>query len=247
VLAAPVLAAVAAGCGGGGDTKAPQLVERSAGTGPHQVWVFQEKGREPDSVVVFLHGLGGPTEDTPANHLAWLRHLARRGSLVVFPRYERYPGDTHAPQYLLETLGGLASSTDLSEKPVILVGYSRGGGLAVTYTTVASAAGLEPKTVVGLYPAINDKQLDPQGTAPGTRFVFLVGDQDEVVGGRGAAALQRWLVVNGYPKELVSTRTIRSGGGFTASHLSALETTPEARKALWAPVDRLVDETRAGS
>jgi len=209
--------------------------------------VFQEKGREPDSVVVFLHGLGGPTEDTPVNHLAWLRHLARRGSLVVFPRYERYPGDTLAPQYLLETLGGLASSTDLSKKPVILLGYSRGGGLAVTYTTVASAAGLEPKTVVGLYPAINDKQLDPHGTAPGTRFVFLVGDQDEVVGARGAAALQRWLVANGYPKELVSTRTIRSGAGFTASHLSALETTPAARNALWAPVDRLVDETRTGS
>jgi predicted esterase len=238
-------AAAVAGCGGAGPQEIPPLVERSVGTGPHQLWVFQEKGREPKSVVVFLHGLGGTSEDTPVNHLAWLRHLARRGSMVVFPRYERYPGDALAPRFLLETLGGLARSTNVSQKPVLLLGYSRGGGLAVTYSTIASAAGLEPSIVVGLFPAINDRQLDPAGTSPGTRFVFLVGDRDEVVGARGATTLRRWLLTNGYPRNLVSIKTIRSSPEFTASHLSALDATPAARRALWAPVDRLVDEARA--
>ena len=245
VLGASIVAAATAGCGG--RSAPPPLVERSVGRGPHQLWVFQEKGREPKSVVVFLHGLGGPSEDTPINHLPWLRHLARRGSLVVFPRYERYPGDALAPRYLLETLGALAHSTNVSDKPVLLLGYSRGGGLAVTYSTVASAAGLEPRTVVGLFPGINDKQLDPQGAAPGTRYVFFVGDHDEVVGNRGANVLRRWLLVNGYPKALVAVRTIRSTPQFTASHLSALEATPAAQKALWAPVDRLVEDVRSTS
>jgi predicted esterase len=167
--------------------------------------------------------------------------------MVVFPRYERYPGDKLAPQFLLETVGDLASSTDLGRKPVLLLGYSRGGGLAVTYSTVASVAGLEPKVVVGLFPGINDRQLDPQGTAPGTRFVFYVGDRDEVVGGRGAKALRRWLLANGYPKRLVSIEAVHSAEGFTASHLSALEDTPGAQEALWAPVDKLVDEIRQSS
>jgi hypothetical protein len=164
--------------------------------------------------------------------------------MVIFPRYERYPGDPLAPQFLLETLGGIAGSTGAADRPVLLLGYSRGGGLAVTYATVAAAAGLEPDLVVGLYPAINDRQLDPGGLSPGTRFVFLVGDRDEVVGGRGADALRRWLATNGYPRALVSVRTVASGQGFEATHLSALEDTAAARKALWAPVDRLVEEIR---
>jgi acetyl esterase/lipase len=240
-----IVAATATGCGG--RASAPPLTERSVGSGPHQFWVFQEKGREPKSVVVFLHGLGGASEDTPINHLPWLRHLARRGSLVVFPRYERYPGDALAPQFLLETLGALAHSTSVSDKPVLLLGYSRGGGLAVTYSTVASVAGLEPRIVVGLFPGINDQQLDPGGTAPGTRFVFLVGDRDEIVGDRGAKTLRRWLLANGYPANLVSIETIQSSPSFTASHLAALEVSPAARRALWEPVDRLVDDARAAS
>jgi acetyl esterase/lipase len=246
LLGASLVAAATTGCGAGGSSP-PPLVERSVGTGPHQLWVFQEKGREPKSLVVFLHGLGGPSEDTPVNHLDWLRHLARQGSMVVFPRYERYPGDTLAPQYLLETLGSLAQSTNAAEKPILVLGYSRGGGLGVTYSTIAAAAGLEPRIVVGLFPAINDRQLDPAGAAPGTRYVFLVGDRDEVVGARGATTLRRWLLANGYPSKLISIETIRSSPDFTASHLSALESTPAAQKALWVPVDRLVDEARAGS
>ena len=246
VVGAAIISAAAAGCGSSAHEALP-LVERSVGTGPHQLWVFQERGREPKSAVVFLHGLGGAAEETPLNHLPWLRHLARQGSIVVFPRYERYPGDRLAPQFLLETLAGLARSTNLGQKPLLLLGYSRGGGLAVTYSTVASAAGLEPKIVVGLFPGINDPQLDPQGTAPGTRFVFYVGDRDDVVAGRGANALRRWLLANGYPKRLVSVETVHSNSGFTASHLSALDETPGAQRALWAPVDRLVAETRKTS
>lgn len=164
--------------------------------------------------------------------------------MVIYPRYERYPGDPFAPQFLLETMGGLARSTNLREKPLLLIGYSRGGGLAVTYSTVATIAGLEPKIVVGLFPGINDRQLDPGGMVAGTRFVFLVGDRDEVVGGHGADALRRWLLANGYPKRLVSVTKITSTDEFNATHLSALEDSAGAQEALWKPVDRLVEETR---
>ena len=240
-----LVAAALAGCGGNRTASSPPLVERTFGTGAHQVWVYQEKDRSPRDLVVFLHGLGGPTEDTPANHLAWLRHLAHQGSMVVYPRYERYPGDPQAPRLLVETMTALSRSADLSGIPFVLIGYSRGGGLAVTYSTVASVTGLEPDVVVGLYPAINDRQLDPGGLAAGTRFVFLVGDRDEVVGRRGAEALRRWLTTNSYPKELITVSTVASSPEFEATHLSVLEDSAGARKALWEPVDRLVENVRA--
>ena len=242
MVAAGVVGSLVAGCGG--DSKLARVVERSAGSGARQVWTFQQDGVEPRSVVVFLHGLGGPSEDTPVDHRAWLRHLAAEGSAVVFPRYERYPGDPLAPQFLLATLRAIAQQTDLDEKPLLLLGYARGGGLAVTYATVASAAGMEPRVVVGLFPGINDRQLDPAGTVPGTRFVFYVGDQDEVVGNRGATALRRWLLANDYPTELVSLVTVRSTEGYQATHLSALEDTAGVHTALWDPIDRLVDGIR---
>lgn len=67
VLGAVLLGVALAGCG---KTQPPALlVERTFGTGSHQVWVFQQKGLAPKSVVVFLHGLGSAAEETPVNHL----------------------------------------------------------------------------------------------------------------------------------------------------------------------------------
>jgi acetyl esterase/lipase len=266
LAAAVATTLLAVGCGGGragGDAPTPTpsaadaagaptptadahpVVQQTVGSGATQVWVFRRAGLEPRSVVVFLHGLGDAAEGTPEHHLPWLRHLAAKGSTVVFPRYERYPGDPLAPQFLLRVMQALARDTDLDEKPLLLLGYSRGGGLAVAYSTVAGAAGMVPRTVVGVFPAVNDRQLDPAGTAPGTRFVFYVGERDTVVAGRGADALRRWLLANGYPRGLVRVSRVRATASFSATHLAPIREPAGARAALWAPVDRLVAEVRA--
>src|SRR6266571_3241193 len=79
---------VASGCGGGAK---PRRSEQPLGRGADQVWVFRPSGA-PRTVVVFVHGHGGPGEDTPQYHRPWLRHLAARGNAVLYPRYELAPG-----------------------------------------------------------------------------------------------------------------------------------------------------------
>src|SRR5919199_674977 len=93
MLLLAAVAVVTAGCGGASRPKVKPLVQHGPlGSGADEVWFYAAKDK-PRSVVVFLHGFGGPTEETPENHVPWLRHLAAKGNDVIYPRYERggYP------------------------------------------------------------------------------------------------------------------------------------------------------------
>src|SRR2546423_12074215 len=82
-----LLVLLATACGGTGARSG----EGPYGKGADEVWVFRP-AHDPRSVVVFVHGHGGPGEDTPQYHLPWLRHLVSRGNAVLYPRYELHPG-----------------------------------------------------------------------------------------------------------------------------------------------------------
>jgi pimeloyl-ACP methyl ester carboxylesterase len=237
-------AVVVAGCGSGSEPQGG-VVERSVGHGARQVWLFEPKEQEPKALVVFIHGRGDATEDTPANHRPWLRHLAERGNAVLYPRYEAIPGDARALRFLFDAVppaaGGLPKGL-----PVVLIGYSRGGGLAVDYTALHPQIGL-PRAVLAVFPILLDPKLDLRSIPPRVRFLFLVGDRDTQVGASGAADLVRQLAAAGYPRRLMRGELVRSHGGFQATHLSVLESGPGARRAFWAPADRLIESvTSAG-
>jgi len=67
------------------------FVERQFGDDPNGFYLYTPRTRWRD-VVVFVHGHGGAGEITPKYHDPWLRHLALRGSVVIYPRYEAFPG-----------------------------------------------------------------------------------------------------------------------------------------------------------
>jgi dienelactone hydrolase len=231
-----------AGCGGGGSSEPKQqaVVERSIGKGTHQVWLFEPKGDDPKSLVVFIHGRGDVTEDTPANHRPWLRHLAARGNAVLYPRYETIPGDARGLRFLFDALPPAAAEVEPKGLPVVLIGYSRGGGLAVDYTALHPQIGL-PRAVLAVFPILLDPKLDLRSIPPRVRFVFLVGDRDTQVGAGGAAELVQRLAAAGYPKRLMRAELVRSTGDFQATHLSVLEDSPGARRVFWARADRLIE------
>jgi dienelactone hydrolase len=236
---APIVAlALLAGCGGGGKSTGG-VVERSVGKGGHQVWLFEPRGREPRALVVFLHGLGGKTEDTPANHLPWLLHLADRGNAVLYPRYETAPGDRRALRFLLDAVPPATAQVQPRHLPAVVIGYSRGGGLAVDYTDLAAQGGT-PRAVLAVFPVLLDARLTLRAIPPHVRFLFLVGDRDTQVGTRGADDLLGQLIAAGYPRRLLSAEIVRSHGDFRATHLSVLENSPGARQAFWARADRLI-------
>ncbi len=238
-----LLAGLLVGCGG--STKLEHgVVERSVATGVHQVWLFEPKTEKPKALVVFIHGRGGAREDTPYYHRPWLRHLAGRGNAVLYPRYETIPGDSRGLRFLYDAL--LPAAARLPQGlPVVLIGYSRGGGLAVDYTALAPEIGT-PRAVLAVFPVLLDARLNLRSIPPSVRFLFLVGDRDTQVGAGGARDLLQQLLAAGYPRRLLRAELVRSQGEFRATHLSVLENSPGARKAFWARADRLIAAVTAG-
>jgi len=232
-----LVAGLLAGCGGSGEPERGVTV-RSVGEGAHQVWLFEPKGQEPKALVVFLHGRGDAREDTPYYHRPWLRHLAERGNEVLYPRYEKTPGDARALRFLVDAIPPAAARLPKG-LPVILIGYSRGGGLAVDYAALHPEVGV-PKAVLAVFPVLLDARLHLRSIPPRVRFLFLVGDRDTQVGADGARDLLEQLLRAGYPRRLLRAELVRSQGSFRATHLSVLEDSPGARRAFWARADRLI-------
>ena len=238
-----IVALLLAGCGATSPPKQHGVAERSIGKGVRQVWLFEPKGERPKTLVVFIHGRGDVTEDTPANHRPWLRHLAAKGNAVLYPRYETIPGDPRGLRFLFDALPPAAAQVRPQGLPVVLIGYSRGGGLAIDYTALHPQFGL-PRAVLAVFPVLLDPRLDLRSIPPKVRFVFLVGDRDTTVGAAGASQLLRQLVAAGYPKRLLRAELVRSRGAFQANHFSVLEDSPGARRAFWARADRLIQRVR---
>jgi dienelactone hydrolase len=238
-LTALVVPVLLAGCGASRPTPSPPSVtEHSVGLGPHQVWRFEPRGREPKALVVVIHGRGGAREDTPYYHRPWLRHLALRGNVVLYPRYETLPGDARGLRFMYDALPPATAGLPKG-LPVVLIGYSRGGGMAVDYTALAPQIGT-PRAVLAVFPILLDPRLNLQSIPPAVRFLFLVGDRDTQVGAGGTRDLVQQLLAAGYPRRLLRAELVRSRGDFQATHLSVLEDSPGARKAFWARADRLI-------
>jgi hypothetical protein len=238
----------AAGCGGS-NSAAPKLKpvvqQGPIGGGAKEVWFYAAKGK-PRSLVIFLHGYGGPTEETPKNHVPWLEHLATEGSDVVYPRYEvggspnPYPNIDAAVAEARPRLGK-------PHVPVIVIGYSRGGRIAVDYAAFRAASGHEPVAVLSIFPAVHSqyerlgplKKLDSK-----LKLAIMLGDKDTSVDGTGARVILARLELAGFPGGNISLIGVRSKGKFKADHFSVMRTTPAAKAAIWKPTDRLIDSVR---
>ncbi|HVE39931.1 MAG TPA: alpha/beta hydrolase [Planctomycetota bacterium] len=107
-------------------------------------------------VVVFLHGWGGTD---PAYYRPWIDHLARRGNLVLWVRYQEsvltLPSD-FVPNMLAAVKAGLARLEQDADRPkpeldkLAVVGHSMGGVLSMTLAARAAGEGLPPFKAVML-------------------------------------------------------------------------------------------------
>jgi pimeloyl-ACP methyl ester carboxylesterase len=235
---------VAAGCGGGGSSSASE--HGPVGKGPDAVWYWPAAGKAK-SIVVFLHGYSGePREETPVNHVPWLRHLAKEGNDVVYPRYERGGGPNPFPHLdagVSAALGKLGNP----KLPTVVIGYSRGGRIAVDYAAFRAAAGHEPRAVLAVFPAVNTpyETLGPlQALDARTKVVMMVGDRDTGVAGSGAHLLLSRLAEVGFPPSRIQIIGVKSTKGFVANHISPMNASPQAQNAFWKPADRLIDSVR---
>ena len=227
------LAVLAAGCGGGsGD--AP-TVEGPFGSGRAQAWVVPAQGR-PKAVVAVLHGLA---PDPALAFQPWLVHLAERGYDVIFPRYEAVRGEPRARDGVVDGVRNGLRHLGRPRVPLVLVGHSRGGRLAVE-----AAPFLRAREAIAIFPGRINPSYEPQtdfGRLPRSTTIWLLAGQDDRnVGASGAVELFERLRTMGVPRAQIHGGVIRSTPGFEADHLSVYRTGPGARRAIWGRVDRLI-------
>jgi pimeloyl-ACP methyl ester carboxylesterase len=243
-----LLAAVAAtaGCGGSGGPHLAALQQQGPiGSGEKEVWFYAAKGK-PRSLVIFLHGYGGPVEETPKNHIPWLKHLAAEGSDVIYPRYE--VGAAADPYLNIDA--ALDEATPRLGKPhvpVIIIGYSRGGRIAVDYAAVRAARGEEPNAVLAVFPGEHSQyeKLGPlQKLDSKLKLDIMLGDKDTSVDGRGARLILARLELAGVPGTQIKLVGVKSTPSFKADHLSVMSTSPAAKAKIWKPADELIDSVR---
>ncbi|CAA9318935.1 MAG: FIG00801137: hypothetical protein [uncultured Microvirga sp.] len=228
---------------GGSDYPAGEIVKRAVGRGSAVSFVFHAAGApaEPRPVVVFLHAWGAVN---PGVYGGWIEHLARRGNLVLFPRFQEVgkirPVDAteKAASLVKEALAALAD--DPAAKPdlnrVALIGHSAGAGLAFNLAAVAKDQGLPtPKLVHALMAGGLAKDAKSRGVQladlakidPATLLVTVIGDRDQ----RPSDQASRRLLKEASavpPERKVFLRALSDSHGFPV--LSATLASPASQK-----------------
>lgn len=231
-LAAAAVGALAAGCGGSRDEP---RIEGPFGAGRAQAWVVRADG-DPRAVVAVLHGLA---PDPTLAFEPWLRHLANRGYDVIFPRYEEVRGEARARDGVVDGVRNGLRRLGRPRVPLVLVGHSRGGRLAVE-----AAPFLRAREAIAIFPGRLNPSYEPptdfRRLPRSTTIWLLTGEDDRDVGAGGAVELFERLRTMGVPRAQIHGGVIRSTRAFRADHLSVYRTGPGARRSIWGRVDRLI-------
>jgi predicted esterase len=192
---------------GGSDYVTADVVKQAFGTGSSQGLVFRPAGRAnaPRPVVIFVHP---PGAFSPKYYGAWIEHLARKGFIVVYPRYQEDIGKTpfekmaeEAAQGIKAALAGLKADPDANPDlgKVVAVGHGGGALIALDIASRAARDELPPiKLVFGVTPtkAAGEKVrgvplADLATLDPKTVLIMMTGDRDTVGGEQGARAILR--------------------------------------------------------
>ncbi|WP_406600851.1 dienelactone hydrolase family protein [Microvirga rosea] len=187
---------------GGTDYPVAQVVKRAVGTASAATFAFHgsETATAPRPVVVFFHSWGATN---PGAYGGWLDHLARKGYLVLFPRFQDVnrtrPADASAiagglVKNTLETLASdPAARPDLNR--VAYIGHLAGVPIALNLAAAGKDEGLPtPKLIFGVMPGgiASDAKArgillaDLSALDPSTLLITLSGDRDYLPTDRAA-------------------------------------------------------------
>ncbi|MCC6573294.1 MAG: alpha/beta hydrolase fold domain-containing protein [Planctomycetes bacterium] len=170
---------------GPGSSEYPHATVRveGHGEGNERYWLCEPSGPIPNSapVVVFLHGYGAL--DTKP-YEGWLRHLARRGNIVIYPKFqdtlfeppENYASNAAAA--IKAALALLESGEDYHVMPrreeFAIVGHSAGGMTCANLAARFAEFGLPTPRVA--------MPIQPGGNGPGTRDPIPAADYSKIPG-----------------------------------------------------------------
>lgn len=200
------------------------LRAEQVGTGARSYWLFEPAEPTPSAkapVIVFCHGW---LAVNPGVYGAWIEHLARRGSIVIFPRYqadwttspaEFLPNATASIRDALEVLETAPGRVRPDRDRFAVMGHSAGGNLAALLAATAAESGLPtPRAVLCFLPGeVRPVESPSLEKVPGTvNLVVAACEQDLIVGdARARAIFARCRAVPGDRKLYILYRTDRSG------------------------------------
>ena len=145
---------------GGSDYTYEQVRATEYGEGADGYWIIEpvDAGDEPLPVVLFAHGLN---QTNYAAYGSWIRHLARHGNLVIFPRYQTggavdpktfTPQTAQAMREALKRCDG-KKHPEADVKRFSMVGHSLGGTIIANLAARPNHYGLPvPKALMLLQP-----------------------------------------------------------------------------------------------
>jgi acetyl esterase/lipase len=226
---------------GGTDYSAAEVVKRAVGRASAATYVFHAAGTpaQPRPVVVFVHAWGQPN---PQAYGAWIEHLARKGNLVLFPKYQEVnrtrPVDASnaAAALVKDALAALANDEQAKPDPqkLAVVGHLAGAAVAVNLAATAKEKALPaPALVFALMPggiASDPKSrgvllADLKEIDSATLIVTMIGDRDAAASDRASKRILKEAESVPANKKLF-VRALSDDHGFPA--LSATLSSPGA-------------------
>jgi acetyl esterase/lipase len=204
------------------------------GTGVRSYWLFEPAEPTPKSapVILFHHGW---LAMNPGVYGAWINHLARRGAIVIYPKFQTGwldSPDDFLQNSLLATRDAidvlLSSGTHV--KPDLdrfaIIGHSTGGVLSVQVAAIARERGLpRPRAVVAVTPGEVKRTRGPDlSRIPReTLLVIATAEHDLAVG--DAQARELFNETRSIPPDrklfLLYRTDLRGKPGLLADHLAA--------------------------
>jgi len=235
-------------------------------------WLFEpEAPRDgasiPDTLplVLFLSGCcppPGTLNPEPAKYRDWIDHIAKRGAVLIYPRYDFYSGLPDVVRMVRAAIAEIATGTHpaVDTAHIAITGHSIGGLLAVNYAGAASkdvpaanALMLAMPACVGCPNPIDDLTA----ISPTTDILVVVAEEDRV--GGDVMAKQIWARLDRIPldrRDYITILSDRHGQPPLIADHELPATAPFAGApgvldtldwyGLWRPFDALVACSRAG-
>ncbi len=196
-------------------------------------WLYEPNSPTPDSanVVVFIHGLG---ETNPKLYGAFIKHLVRKGNIVIYPRYQK---DLNADGATFNDscAYGIQRALDTLQQPghvkprlnnYFIVGHSVGGVLTANMTMLYQQYGLpKPLTAFSIQPGAASYLLSDYSSFPAdVKYLIAVATEDIVVGtGPGTTLFNQTTQVPTSHKNLITQHTDSHGAPASdATHFAPL-------------------------
>lgn len=154
-------------------------------------WLYEPNDPVPDSadVVVFIHGLG---ETNPKLYGAFIKHLVRKGNIVIYPRYQTDLNSDNAT-FNDSCARGILRALDTIQEPnhvqgrlenFFILGHSVGGILTANMTMLYDQYGLpKPLGAFSMQPGAGSFLSPDYSSFPAdVPYLILVSDNDLIVG-----------------------------------------------------------------